>query len=337
MSCSVVLVDFKAPICFGEAIEVVSDRLPSRKFSRSQFQRVMRLMDRGPSPTPISVIPSGYSGVVSRPKSYLVFDIETIPDGSLWSPPPATGSSRPGTIDDFGNDSEISDASHSNGKDRAFPPAYAHTAIVMAWLWLDESYRIQETRVISTDEMRSGNGRAESLGERGLLHEFSRFVEDNRPALVTYNGRAFDIPVIALRSLRHGVAMPWYYQDNGRRYRYSVDDHIDLCDWLADRGATRSGSLDALAKLIGLPGKLGMDGSRVEDMYRKGHIDHIQRYCLADVAQTALLFVRFRLLQGLLDRDEYRAIVADLTEVLSADPRLLEFVQAIDDKRLLAA
>ena len=272
-------------------------------------------MARATTGAHVFVIPSRYSGEVSRSRSYLVFDIETIPDDSLWIRPEQTaspGQSTPGS------------------RDAMFPPAYAHMAVVMAWLWLDENYRIQETRVLSTE---AEPGR----GERKLLDEFSGFVERNRPALVTYNGRAFDLPVIALRSLRHGVAMPWYYQEGGPRYRYSVDDHIDLCDWLADRGATRSGSLDALAKLIGLPGKLGMDGSRVEEMYRGGHLDHIQRYCLADVAQTALLFVRFRLLQGLLGRDEYRAIIADLTTTLRADPRLQEFVQAIDDDRLLAA
>lgn len=198
--------------------------------------------------------------------------------------------------------------------------------IVIGGLWLDERYRMRELRVI-------GDG----TDERGILAEFSRFVERNRPALVTYNGRAFDLPVIALRSLRHGVAMPWYYQENGLRYRFSLEDHIDLCDWLADHGATRLGSLDALAKLIGLPGKIGIDGSQVEGLYHSGQIEHIQNYCLADVVQTALLFLRFRLLQGVLDRDKYRAVVADLTAKLSGEARLHEFMQAVDGERLLAA
>lgn len=267
---------------------------------------------------------------MSRERSYLVFDIETVPDGALWTPP---GDPSSDSSDSRGH--RDSDGSRSRSDRDPFPPAYAHMTVVMAWLWLDERYRVRETRVIAGGD---GDGDGDpGTHERRILDEFSRFVEHNRPALVTYNGRAFDLPVIALRSLRHGVAMPWYYQENGRSYRYSVDDHIDLCDWLADRGATRSGSLDALAKLIGLPGKLGMDGSHVEGMYHSGQLDQIQRYCLSDVAQTALLFVRFRLLQGHLPRDEYRAVVSELTKTLRADPRLSEFVQAIDDDRLLAA
>jgi 3'-5' exonuclease len=256
---------------------------------------------------------------VSRSRSYLVFDIETVPDGSVWKRPEVQAEARSEARSETRSETRTD-------RDGSFPPAYAHMAIVIGGLWLDEDYRLRELRII-------GEGQDES----GILAEFSRFVGRNRPALVTYNGRAFDLPVIALRSLRHGVAMPWYYQDSGLRYRYSLEDHIDLCDWLADHGATRSGSLDALAKLIGLPGKLGIDGSQVEGLYQSGQLEHIQNYCLADVVQTALLFLRFRLLQGVLERDRYRSIVADLTTKLSGDARLREFMEAVDGDRLLAA
>ena len=81
------------------------------------------------------------------------------------------------------------------------------------------------------------------------MQSLSRFVGRAKPVLVTFNGRAFDLPVIALRSLSHGVPLSWYYQERGVRYRYSEEGHMDLCDWLADHGATRSGSLDAVARL----------------------------------------------------------------------------------------
>lgn len=229
----------------------------------------------------------------------MVFDIETVPDSSVWTRPASTS---------------------------AFPPPYAHQAIVIGGLWLDAQYQVRELTIFGDGD-----------DERTMLASFSEFVERHRPALVTYNGRAFDLPVIALRSLRHGVAMPWYYQKSGLRYRYNLDDHIDLCDWLADHGATRSGSLDALAKLIGLPGKLGIDGSQVETLYHRGEIGDIQRYCLSDVVQTALLFLRFRLLQGILGRDDYRASALAMTDGLRTDARLRELMQAVDGDRLLAA
>jgi 3'-5' exonuclease len=240
---------------------------------------------------------------VGRPRSYLVLDIETVPDTALWARPEVP-----------------------HGQEAPFPPTYAHRTIVIGCMWLDDAYRMRKLGVI-------GEGKE----ERGILEDFSKFVDRHRPALVTYNGRTFDLPVIALRSLHHAVAMGWYYQERGLRYRYSEEGHIDLCDWLADHGATRSGSLDALAKLIGLPGKVGVDGSQVEGMYKAGSLERIQNYCLADVAQTALLFLRFRLLQGVLDRDRYRDVVSELTATLRADARLGDFMQAVDGERLLAA
>lgn len=192
-------------------------------------------------------------------------------------------------------------------------------------MWLDENYRMQRLGVVGEGEQ-----------EAGILEDFSRFVERNRPVLVTYNGRTFDLPVLALRSLRCGVPMAWYYR-RGLRYRYSEHGHIDLCDWLADHGAARVSSLDALCRLIGLPGKLGVDGSQIEGLYRAGRLERIQDYCLSDVAQTALLFLRFRLLQGILSPDEYRAAARALTGALRDDERVRPLMNEIDGDRLLAA
>jgi hypothetical protein len=195
---------------------------------------------------------------------------------------------------------------------------------------LDSNYQLLKLGVI-------GEGPQGENDECGILEDFTSYVDRDRPILVTYNGRTFDMPVIALRALRHGVPLGWYYQERGVRYRYSEEGHIDVCDWLSDHGATRSGSLDAFAKLIGLPGKVGVDGSQIEGLYRGGQISAIENYCLADVAQTALLFLRFRLLQGVLTRDTYRTAAADLTTQLRADTRLAEFMRAVDGDRLLMA
>ena len=212
-------------------------------------------------------------------KSYLVLDIETVPDTVLWTCPEG-----------------------SIGNDRPFPPTYAHKVIVVGCMWLGADYRLRDLDLLG-----------ESAGESDILESFSAFVDKHRPALVTYNGRAFDLPVLALRALHHGVPMGWYYQERGVRHRYSEEGHIDLCDWLADHGAARWSSLDALARLIGLPGKVGVDGSQIEGLHRAGQLERIQNYCLADVAQTALLFLRFRLLQGVLGRDHYVEAARELT------------------------
>jgi len=240
---------------------------------------------------------------------YLILDIETVPDTERWVRP-ETPHGEP-----------------------AFPPTWAHRIIVVGCLWLDHGYRLKRFGVIGEKE----TGIAGSLDdrERHLLEDFSRFVGRARPVLVTYNGRSFDLPVIVMRSLCHAISLPWYYRDRDIRYRYSAEGHLDLCDWLADHGATRAGKLDAIARLIGLPGKIGVDGSQVEGLYHAGHIESIQKYCLADVAQTALLFLRFRLLQGQLTPEAYRERTHALLDALAADGRIAEVVDRLSREHLI--
>lgn len=239
---------------------------------------------------------------VAEPE-FLILDLETIPDGERWKRPELP-----------------------HGTEAPFPPTWAHRIIVVGCLWLGRDYRLRRLGVI-------GDDRAD---ESQILVELSRFVGRAKPVLVTYNGRSFDLPVIALRSLCHGVPLAWYYRERGVRYRYSEEGHIDLCDWLADHGATRSGSLDAVARLFGLPGKVGVDGSQVEGLYRAGQLAKIQAYCLADVVQTAFILLRFRLLQGVLSPAAYVDAATALLDGLAAEPRVAEVLTKIDRAQLLA-
>ncbi|HEX3761037.1 MAG TPA: ribonuclease H-like domain-containing protein, partial [Kofleriaceae bacterium] len=241
---------------------------------------------------------------------YLILDIETVPDIDRWHRPDL-----------------------ANGGEPVFPPTWAHRIVVIGCLWLDHEYRLKRFGVIGGEPV--PDGAAADQRERALLEDFSRFVGRARPVLVTYNGRSFDLPVIVMRSLCHAIPLPWYYRDRDVRYRYSAEGHLDLCDWLAEHGAARAGKLDAIARLIGLPGKLGVDGSQVEGLYRAGQLASIQSYCLADVAQTALLFLRFRLLQGQITSETYRERSAALLDALSADGRVTEVFGQWSRERLL--
>jgi hypothetical protein len=74
--------------------------------------------------------------------------------------------------------------------------------------------------------------------------------------------------------------------------------------------------LDDLAKLMGFPGKLGMDGSAVWKGYCEGRIGEIRDYCETDVVNTYLVFLRFQLMRGVFDRAHYDAEVAFVRESL---------------------
>ena len=238
---------------------------------------------------------------MAGPASYLVLDIETIPDPELYSPPePSAGTERP------------------------FPPLYACRPIVLGVMWLDEDLSVKRIGTIG-----------EGKDEAGMMADFADFMNQRKPHIVTWNGRGFDLPVLALRGLRFGLNFNWYYRGEGYRYRFSEEGHLDLADVISDHGAARMTSLDGAARLIGLPGKDGVDGSQVEGLFHAGQIDSLRNYCLSDVAQTAFLFLRYRLVAGLIERDVYRTAAAAMLAALEANGRFPRLLGGVNRARLL--
>lgn len=236
------------------------------------------------------------------PRSFLVVDIETIIDPTLPLPKSDSASAQP----------------------PALPPAPFHQVVAIGALWMDAAYKPIKLGVV-------GEGKS----EHEVLGDFARFMEERRPDLVTYNGRGFDLPVIVARCLRHGVTFRHYFQAPDVRYRYSAQGHLDLMDFMTDHGATRSVSLDTLAKLIGLPGKVGVDGKDVGPLVEAGRIDEVYAYCLCDVAQTAGLLLRVQLLRGVLDREEYRDAMGALLGLMEEDGRLGPVFAGVDRGALM--
>lgn len=117
--------------------------------------------------------------------------------------------------------------------------------------------------------------------------------------LVSFHGKGFDLPVLELRSLKHAVPTPSWFA----AARRSGVEHHDLRELLA--GQAPSAPLDLYAKLVGLPGKGEVAGEDVQALYAAGDLDRIAAYCMTDVVQTYLLFLRFQLVEGALTPDGY--------------------------------
>jgi predicted PolB exonuclease-like 3'-5' exonuclease len=134
-------------------------------------------------------------------------------------------------------------------------------------------------------------------------------------SLVTFHGKGFDLPVLELRSLKHGVSVPCW--SPGRRSG-GVAEHLDVKELLTADGAAVAAPLDLYAKLVGLPGKEDVAGEDVQSLYSSGAHDRIAAYCMTDVVQTWLLFLRFRLVEGSLPADAYEESIASARETLPA-------------------
>jgi predicted PolB exonuclease-like 3'-5' exonuclease len=175
----------------------------------------------------------------------------------------------------------------------------------------------------------------EGKGEGAILMDFASWLDRTRPTVVTWNGRSFDMPVLTSRALKHGVSMPWWFADRHTRYRFTTEGHFDLMDFLADFGAAKFARLDVYAKLIGFPGKVGVDGSQVQPMVHAGRIAEVNAYCLCDVVQTAALLLRVQLLRGVLSLADYGQKARALLAFADADDRLTPVASLIDRPKFL--
>jgi predicted PolB exonuclease-like 3'-5' exonuclease len=86
--------------------------------------------------------------------------------------------------------------------------------------------------------------------------------------------------------------------------------------------------LDELAKLMGFPGKLGMDGSQVWGAFQRGDIAAIRNYCETDVVNTYLVFLRFQLMRGVLSLEQYESECGLVRSTLgkASEPHWQEFL-----------
>jgi predicted PolB exonuclease-like 3'-5' exonuclease len=145
-----------------------------------------------------------------------------------------------------------------------------------------------------------------------------------RPTFVTFNGRGYDMPVLELGAFRHGISLPAWFNVESRsfeqaRNRYNIDRHIDLQDLFSNFSAMRvNGGLNLVSNLIDKPGKSGIDGSQVQDLYFDGHATRINDYCRCDVLDTYFVFLRTRVLIGRLGLEDEDALVAETREMLES-------------------
>jgi predicted PolB exonuclease-like 3'-5' exonuclease len=153
----------------------------------------------------------------------------------------------------------------------------------------------------------------EQGSERDIVQRFFDGLERRTPDLVSWNGKGFDLPMLHYRALLHGVTAARYWEigDSDRDYRYNNYlnrfhwRHIDLMDVLSGFQAGARTSLQHMAQLLGFPGKLGMSGAAVWDYHLQGRHAEIERYCETDALNTFLVYLRFELMRGNLDRSRY--------------------------------
>ncbi|MGH7865047.1 MAG: 3'-5' exonuclease [Candidatus Binataceae bacterium] len=226
--------------------------------------------------------------------AYAVFDVETRVDKALLNRVYHPGE---GLSDHDAYQRHRAELKRRRGSD--FFPITLHVPISVAVGMVGDDHVLRSVESLAHDE----------YSEEKLVREFWARADRFSGTLVTFNGRRFDLPVLELAALRHGIAAPHYFAESSNvRKRYADDRHLDLLDFISNYGAIPlSGGMNLLLKMIGMPGKTGVEGSMVQELFEAGRLDDIHRYCRDDVAQTYFLFLRVELMRGRIDEAKYRA------------------------------
>lgn len=234
--------------------------------------------------------------------AFLVIDTESVPDGRLLAAVKYPGEklTPDEAIDRARRDQQ---AARRDGSD--FLPVSFHVPVAVSVLRVGADLALQAFTCLDAPHFRP----------REIVKKFWLGVSCYKAKLVTFNGRGFDLPLLELAALRHGVPARDYCQASRNRF----NGPIDLMDWLTNFGAYRlAGGLDLLAKLIGKPGKMGVTGDRVLDLVREGRTQEVNDYCLCDALDTYFVFLRTRVFTGDIDPEREAELVAGARALLES-------------------
>lgn len=115
---------------------------------------------------------------------------------------------------------------------------------------------------------------------------------DRRPLFIGHYITGFDLRFMFQRAVVLGIKPPAIIPFHARPW----DDHVfdTMTRWAGHNGSVK---LEELCAALGIPGKNGMDGSKVWDYVREGRIAEVATYCAGDIRMTRAAHRRMTFLQ----------------------------------------
>lgn len=221
----------------------------------------------------------------------MVFDIETVPDSKI-----GVSNLIPHRELDEASIMEAMIQSHKQQQSingikypSGMLPLYMHKVVAISVL------------VRSKDKILVWSLGDEDSSEKEIISRFFTGIDKYSPELISWNGTGFDLPVLNHRALMHGIPSSKYWDQGVLDSNYKWNNylnryhqrHTDIMDMLAMHQPRANAPLNDIAVEIGAPGKMGLSGSMVMDMYKIGDIATIRNYCETDVLNTYLVYLAF--------------------------------------------
>lgn len=262
-------------------------------------------------------------------KNLFIFDIETIPDlkaaRNLLDLPKQNKEDLRKAIINY--HLEITDGKNS------FLRQCFHEVVAISFVSCEIERDFSGQEIYHLKDIRSG-GNIDS-NEEELIKGFFNHLKKNFSRLVSFNGKTFDLPVLKYAAMKHQVEAAWLYKSgdkwNNYNQKFSFDWHCDLADAFSDFGASSRCKMNEICAALGLPGKIGVDGSQVTEMFDAGKLQEIRNYCETDVINTYLLYLTFQHHNGSISTNSFLQAKEDLRNFLTNNskekPHFSEFLK----------
>ncbi|MEM8732862.1 MAG: 3'-5' exonuclease [Planctomycetota bacterium] len=247
---------------------------------------------------------------MTQPIRYLLFDVESVPDGELIAKTRYPGKALTPSVAISKFRQELLTQS---GRD--FIPYTYHIPVAVVVAKIRADFELVE--IVSLD---APSHRPSVITK----HFWAGWEAYERPTWVTFNGRTFDIPLMEHAAFRYGIPVPGWFNLQERsfeqnRNRYNLSAQLDVQEILTNFGATWfRGGLNLAATLLGKPGKMNVQGDMVYDLYCEGRIAEVNEYCRCDVLDTYFVFLRTMLLMGRIELAQEKSLVAGVKTMLES-------------------
>ena len=159
------------------------------------------------------------------------------------------------------------------------------------------------------------------LAEGALIERFLSGIGKSKPQLVGFNSISADVMILVQRGVVNGLRIPEFCKrpdkpwEGNDYFARSSDWNVDLREELGGFGRTVP-TLHEIATACGIPGKIGVSGDSVVDLWSNGEIRRIVQYNEWDALTTYLLWLRTAHFAGFLTTGEYQAEQDQLEQLL---------------------
>jgi len=220
--------------------------------------------------------------------SYLIIDIETIPDESAEPPVMDERTIKFGNTKDPVKKQVIinqakEDFKKGLTKKMSIDNNYARMLSIGGMLVDNNGDEIERFCYYGKDS------------DKEILIKFKTFIlvnYSNSFSFVGWNSKGFDLPMIQKRSILNGNRM-WDQQTFKKLVAKYQDNSIDLMpEW---NFPNQYGNLSNACKALGIECKTGLDGSKIYEAWKNGEEEKIKEYNFSDCEATLEIFKRMYL------------------------------------------